>query len=223
MSTRPSSSRDASSYTRQPGATCLGNFLDTCYTGYMTSTSKFEFIAGSPALCFVDSHGSRGGGGKERIETPQDLFDWLGSAGLAGERPQPVTQAELGQARNLREAIYRCSLCVIRGQDFAAGDVAMINRAALCPPLRPQLKHNALVHVAGRLVEAALSVLAADALGLFASPLRGRIRQCPQCAMIFVDRSRPGRRRWCSSAQGCGNRDKVRNSRKRRAGEEGRA
>ncbi|MER8265415.1 CGNR zinc finger domain-containing protein [Streptomyces griseus] len=39
----------------------------------------------------------------------------------------------------------------------------------------------------------------------------GRIRRCagPGCGWFFVDRSRSGSRRWCSSRD-CGNRDRAR-------------
>ncbi|MEV7950884.1 CGNR zinc finger domain-containing protein [Streptomyces rubiginosohelvolus] len=39
----------------------------------------------------------------------------------------------------------------------------------------------------------------------------GRVRRCegPGCGWFFLDRSRSGTRRWCSS-QDCGNRDRAR-------------
>ncbi|WP_419723185.1 CGNR zinc finger domain-containing protein [Sphingobium aromaticiconvertens] len=41
-------------------------------------------------------------------------------------------------------------------------------------------------------------------------------RADPGCRWIFLDRSKPGSRRWCSST-GCGNRQKTRASRARRS------
>ena len=43
-----------------------------------------------------------------------------------------------------------------------------------------------------------------------------RIRECesPECALLFVDTSRPGRRRWCSSAA-CGSKDRSASYRRR--------
>lgn len=61
---------------------------------------------------------------------------------------------------------------------------------------------------------AALSVLARDAIDLFGGPLARRVRVCAaeDCGLLFVDASRPGRRRWCSM-QRCGNLAKVRKHR----------
>ena len=44
-----------------------------------------------------------------------------------------------------------------------------------------------------------------------------RLKMCAseECHWIFYDRSKPGNRRWCSSAL-CGNRDKTRNYRARK-------
>lgn len=176
---------------------------------------RFEFIAGRLSLCFVDTVGGRGGAGIERLTDARSLDDWLASAGLFAERTLPATQRQLEVARGLREAIFRAGLQVMADKVPDRADMAAINAAARRPPLRPQWTGNGVVQTAERPVEAALSVIAADALELFASPLAARIRRCPECAMMFVDTSRPGRRRWCSSARGCGNRAKVNRSRAR--------
>jgi len=48
-----------------------------------------------------------------------------------------------------------------------------------------------------------------------------RLKLCDsdECGWMFYDRSKPGNRRWCSSAR-CGNRQKTRAYRRRRAGTE---
>jgi predicted RNA-binding Zn ribbon-like protein len=96
-------------------------------------------------------------------------------------------------------------------------DIALINAAARAAPLRPQWHDGRIELIAEDDIAAALSVLAADAVAILASPLVDRVRLCPECRMMFVDRSAAGRRRWCSSASGCGNRIKVRQHRARRS------
>jgi predicted RNA-binding Zn ribbon-like protein len=67
-------------------------------------------------------------------------------------------------------------------------------------------------------VHAALASLARDAIDLLGGPHATRVRECAaeDCALLFVDASRPGRRRWCSM-EGCGNRAKTTSYRRRRA------
>lgn len=185
----------------------------------MNITHPFEFIAGSPALCLVDTLGDRGGKGNERLPDPGALDAWLSAAGLSAGSGCVASQKNLKEARALREAIHRCGLAVIVGEELPAADLALVNRAAAVMPLRPQLVDGRIVLHAGEPVGAALSHLAADALTLFVDPLRQRLRQCPECRMMFLDTSRPGKRLWCSSAQGCGNRAKVRKFRARQAAE----
>ncbi|MBZ7927358.1 ABATE domain-containing protein (plasmid) [Ensifer adhaerens] len=182
----------------------------------MSSRFKFEFIAGGPALNFVDTFGNRGGEGRERLVSVAAFGEWLARAGLSDGTPRMPADTHLDDARSLREAIFRCCLCVIEDRPMGQGDIGQLNHAAAKMPLRPQLQDGGLFLVGANPVEAALSVLAEDAIDLIASPRRARIRQCPGCAMVFEDTSRPGKRQWCSSASGCGNRAKVRALRARR-------
>lgn len=183
----------------------------------MNIKQPFEFIAGSPALCLVDTLGNRGGKGNERLPDPAALDAWLSAAGLSTGSGSAASRKNLDETCTLREAIHRCGLAAIAGEDLPAADLALVNRAASAMPPRPQLVDGQIVNNAGDPVRAALSHLAADALPLFVDPLRQRLRQCPECRMMFLDTSRPGKRLWCSSAQGCGNRAKVRKFRARQA------
>lgn len=180
----------------------------------MKSGTAFEFIAGSLAFDFVDTCGERNGAGAERLCTPADLSAWLEVAGLLSAAS--ISERQLAESKTLREAIHRCGDRATEGKAPAPADLEQLNAAARREPLRPQLMKGALTYVAARPVEAALSVIAEDAL-LILAHRRDRIRRCPGCGMLFIDTSPPGRRRWCSSSQGCGNRAKVRNLRARRA------
>ena len=57
---------------------------------------------------------------------------------------------------------------------------------------------------------AALTPIAEAVIELLTQARPERIRQCADedCVLWFIDRSRNGRRRWCSMAT-CGNRNKV--------------
>jgi len=60
--------------------------------------------------------------------------------------------------------------------------------------------------------------VARDAIGLFTSPAVRRMWECasPECGLLFLDLSRPGRRRWCSS-NACGGKARAAACRRRLA------
>lgn len=188
--------------------------ISSCY-----DVSMFEFSAGSPALCLVDTVGNRGGADIERLATPQDFTRWLRQASLLDLDDREALEADLVDARALRDALYRAALAIVNGEMPVPADIDGINDLAQGTPPRPQWVNGEVVHVARDGVRAALALLAGDAVGTLADAQAGRVRLCPECRMMFVDKSPAGKRRWCSSASGCGNRAKVRDHRARKAQE----
>jgi len=59
---------------------------------------------------------------------------------------------------------------------------------------------------------------ARSALGLIASPERARLKVCPNCHWLFIDRSKNRSRTWCDMAV-CGNRAKARLHYRKKKGE----
>ena len=152
---------------------------------------------------------------RELLATPHDLGRWLVAAGLAPRNPEPAAE-DLSHARELREALYRLALACAREQSFAAKDRSLLNRWAAEPPPAPQLGPRGLTWTSGG-VRTLLAAVARDGVELFGGPLAARIRECAGegCALLFVDVSRSGERRWCSMT-GCGNKAKVAEFRRRR-------
>jgi predicted RNA-binding Zn ribbon-like protein len=177
--------------------------------------TRFEFIAGSLCLNFVDTLGNRRAEPVERLAKPVDLDRWFDEAGLGVPRQRKSTPDDLAAARSLRDAIFRSAMSTIEQAPPSIKDSRTINQWAMRMPLRPIIVGERIQLLAKQPVEAALSTIAADAIETVLGPLRSRIRLCPECRMVFIDTSRPGRRRWCSSASGCGNRAKVRAHRSR--------
>ncbi|MBJ7439050.1 MAG: ABATE domain-containing protein, partial [Sphingopyxis sp.] len=98
----------------------------------------FEFIAGSLALCFVDTLGGRGGMLIERLPTADRFTDWLTAANLTV--PGAIADDdELSGARRLRSAISCAVAAIVGGKHPATDDADCINAFAAAPPLRPQL------------------------------------------------------------------------------------
>ncbi len=170
----------------------------------------FRFQSGRPCLDLAATVGERWGRSFERLREPSDLGRWLIQAKLLDEPPR-VTARQLQAARELREAIYRTAkLAGARHPDPA--DVDQINCWAAKPPLAPRLAADGhtVSWIAARPIDAALATLARDAIDLVSGPLATRVRECarPDCALLFVDTSKPARRRWCSM-EVCGNRTKT--------------
>jgi predicted RNA-binding Zn ribbon-like protein len=171
---------------------------------------EFVFRGGRLSLDFVNTLGSRGHFNIERLAAPEHLDRWLREAGLAATGA-PADTKRLRRAIQLREAIHAA---IRRGQQGAAPTAAIrtINRCAAHAPLAPKLLadgHTMAWHADASL-QAALSTLARDAIELLSSPLLTRVRQCAgtPCTLLFLDTSRPGKRRWCSMDD-CGNREKA--------------
>jgi predicted RNA-binding Zn ribbon-like protein len=175
---------------------------------------RFHWKSGRLCLDFVATVGERWRRSFERLLEPDDLARWCVESGLL-ERPPTASRRQLAAGRALREAINRLAR---PGLEPDAGDRAELNRWAARPPLAPQLSEgDDVVWVSERPVEAVLATIARDAVELLTGPLAGRIRECgaPDCALLFLDASRPGRRRWCSGTA-CGNRVRTKTYRTRR-------
>jgi predicted RNA-binding Zn ribbon-like protein len=169
----------------------------------------FKFRGGSLPLDFAATLAARlREQPRELLDQPVDLARWLVAAGLATSKPK-VTAQELQRARELREVLYRLALARAQGEPFPDSDRSLLNRAAAGVTPAPRLERTG-VSWARAEVPALLAAIARAAVELFGGPLGDRVRQCAGegCALLFVDTSRSGHRKWCSMA-GCGNNAKV--------------
>lgn len=166
----------------------------------------FRFTSGRLCLAFCATAGERWRRNFERLRVPEDLGRWMYAAGLVTIEPTVSTQL-LGQARNLREAIYRAVRAGTEGRATDDADRELLNIWARRPDLAPQLTKDGTSSTATGTdpLSACLSSVARDSIELLASADISRVRECaaPDCALLFLDRSRPGRRRWCAD-RACG-------------------
>ena len=146
---------------------------------------------------------------RELLGKPADLNRWLVSSGIAGRAPR-ATEGDVALARELREAIY----ALVSGRPASAAR-ATLNAVAALRPARPKLSASGQLVMEGSAREY-LATIAGLGVELLGSAERTRIRQCEGegCALLFLDLSRSGARRWCSMS-GCGNRAKAREFRRR--------
>jgi predicted RNA-binding Zn ribbon-like protein len=173
---------------------------------------KFKFLGGHPALDFINTVGGRTHTSatrytvdRERLETRKDLDAFWSESGR-GRRT-----ADLEEAIELREALYRIFLAVIADRRPDSKDIALLNRTLTAPQLA---FHGGAATFAS---EDPLAFLARAAAELLTSSGISRVRACggESCGWLFLDTSRNRSRQWCDMRD-CGNIAKVRRFRERR-------
>lgn len=184
---------------------------DTGYSGVMNETEdhRFVFISGRLALDFVHTVGANERQVFEEWHRPSDLAAWFTASSLRLPAVA-VSPADLKIAYTLREAIWATAIACLNHEPLLDEVTTTINDMVLYPDLLPYLDANGITWAAPFTATAALATIARDAIQLLGGPDAQLIRQCanPKCMLLFVDDSRPGKRRWCSMER-CGNRAKV--------------
>jgi predicted RNA-binding Zn ribbon-like protein len=148
--------------------------------------------------------------GSDALETPASAADWFERHGMVGR----VDAAGWRAAIALRDALR--SYLILPSLDRGAAASAL-DAAASVYPLTVATDATSGVTL---VPQAGAHTLGAILVQLHALAMAGqldRLKACadPDCRWIFLDRSKPGSRRWCSST-GCGNRQKTRTYRARR-------
>jgi predicted RNA-binding Zn ribbon-like protein len=179
----------------------------------------FRFVSGHRALDLLSTLGDRHREPIERLRDPADLDRWLEAAGLPA--PARATEEDLGDARRLREAVNRLIRALLASEAPDAADLRELNEWARQPPLAPQVAASLERSWSGEQpVQAALALVAREAVDLLTGPERVLVRECaaaPACSLLYLDRSRARRRRWCEMER-CGSRAKMASYRRRYAG-----
>jgi predicted RNA-binding Zn ribbon-like protein len=178
----------------------------------------FRFVAGNRALDFLSTLGDRHRQPIERLREPADLDRWLLAAGLPVSRR--ASQRDLEAARHVRETVNRLTRAMLAGEGSGTDDLRGLNDWARRPSLAPQADPTLQRRwVADDPVQAALVLIARESVELLTGPDRSAIRECaaaPNCALLYLDRSRARRRRWCQM-EICGSRAKMTSYRRRRS------
>ena len=183
----------------------------------------FYWLGGRPALDFVNTRRERWWRDVETLVTPEDLGEWIVEAGVL-ESPPELDGPLVLAAHELREAVnVACMSCLDR-VPIPNDAIAVINiwlpYANVSRTLRPGAhgSPNLASQIPPDAGRHALGLLALDAAEMLGTSQRERVRICASetCSARFFDRSRAGRRRWCSM-EGCGNVAKARRHRARQA------
>ena len=164
---------------------------------------------------FVNTHDYEDG--SEQFPTPAALRDWLSERGLLSAA-EPVSEADLGRAVEVREALR--ALCLANnGEPLDPAALEALNSAARVSPVLIRFGGDAPavdLAPAGAGVPAALASLLAIVHASMAEGTWERLKACPadDCLWAFYDHSRNRSGHWCTMAV-CGNRAKARSYRER--------
>ncbi|MFF9103287.1 CGNR zinc finger domain-containing protein [Streptomyces rubrogriseus] len=179
----------------------------------------YRFDPGALCLELLTTGGPGAFARWEVLHEPADLMTWVERSRLADGLDLSVDRADVARTRALRDALFLLAADRAHGRPLRRDHLDAVNSAAAEPPLVTRLEPDGTRGWAsGATGSRLLSTVARDAIELFTGPYADRIRECGahNCFLLFVDTSRPGRRRWCAMEH-CGNREKVRAHRARRA------
>jgi predicted RNA-binding Zn ribbon-like protein len=153
---------------------------------------------------------------REMLEDARALDLWFVEGGVVDAAPQ-TDPRDLAAAVELREAIYALAEARLEERSSSPADVAVLNRWADSSPVSLALEAGGIRRSGS--AAACLSTVARNAVELFGGPDAALLRECgrPGCTQVYVDRSRGGRREWCSMRT-CGNRVKAAHFRARQRG-----
>lgn len=181
-----------------------------------TERDGFRFRGGHPALDLTATlQGRLKDTQRELLAEPADLVRWLVAAGLASSDVTCDRNA-VRVARELREAIHQLVHARLARTRMPERSRRLLNQVARRGRAPMELTAGGEAQLAGDALQR-LAFVANEAIALLGGTARDRIRKCENdgCAVLFVDLSRSGGRRWCSMAA-CGNRHKVAEFRRRR-------
>ncbi|GGY78266.1 zf-CGNR multi-domain protein [Streptomyces nitrosporeus] len=201
----------------------MNSAATTGLTLYSRTGAAYRFDPGALCLELLTTGGPGPYSRYEVLREPADLAAWADRSRLTPTPVLEISADEVAAARGLRDALFGVVLARTHGEPYPAGDLEAVNEAAARPALAPAVTAEGERRWTGPLTGARLaSTVARDAVELLTGPFAHRIRTCASenCHLVYVDTSRPGRRRWCSMEH-CGNLHKVRALRSRQTGAEG--
>lgn len=184
-----------------------------------------DLVGGHHVLDFINTAPGRNAEPRDWLDGYVRLLEWAGLSGafapevLAGlaaraSADPAAAEAALVRARSLREALFEVFRALATGAEPSAAALAEVRAH-----WRGAAAASRLVPAAGAVAvepsDAGLDRIAAqvtlDAVALMQGGALDRLKLCEghDCAWLFLDTSKNGRRRWCSMAT-CGNTAKAR-------------
>jgi predicted RNA-binding Zn ribbon-like protein len=169
---------------------------------------------------------------RETLRHTADLLDWLAMKRVVDtatymrwsarlRRSPGLARQVLKDAFGVREAIHAIYRALVEDRRPRGRDLERLNDALAAATSHPAiaLASPRVFRVSYEFPDTAISALVAPiavrAANLLAADVR-RLRSCSNktCGLLFFDRTKTGRRRWCDMAR-CGARAKMREYRRR--------
>jgi len=153
----------------------------------------------------------------------RDLVLWSQHAGiltlqkagmllLKGEQALAESETVFLQAIQLRETIFNIFTALTHDETPDENDLAQLHQIWLENETHSKLVQSSAGFVLdweeGEAMDAMLWPITRSVMELLTSGELKRVKQCGRCDWLFLDRSRNGKRRWCSMSA-CGNRVKM--------------
>lgn len=183
-----------------------------------------EILGTATCLDFANTVNSRREPEHDYLGSYGELAAWAQRAGLLSpaeaRAARTLAQRDAGVARkawqhglNLRELIYLTFSALAQGEQPTKETLAKLMdeyaAALAAAELRPQAGGYQPAWAQGGQAAALLWPIAHSAGQLLLSDELGKVKECPNCGWLFVDRSKNQSRRWCNMNT-CGARDKMR-------------
>jgi predicted RNA-binding Zn ribbon-like protein len=151
----------------------------------------------------------------DELETPAQLEIWMRERGLL-QKDQQVSTDDHRHALELRSAVRTFLQLPPASRAKARQRVQGLNRASNSYPLVVRVAQQGTLKLQPAGGANGLGQVLAELFALAENGRLDRLKMCSsdECHWVFFDRSKPGKRRWCSSLL-CGNRQKTRDYRKR--------
>ncbi|NMO54884.1 hypothetical protein HH310_27330 [Actinoplanes sp. TBRC 11911] len=163
-----------------------------------------RIVGGHPALDLANTVAPRGPDGTDYLTDPAALLTWAKLVGLlsgdeAAEVAEAWAAAPVSAETARRDTLTLRALIdpVLDGRDLDALTwrwTEAIARSAL----HPAGEGRAVLHVGTEAAHRIPDRLADALVDLVRHADRSRLRACPRCGFLFLDRSRNASRRWCS-------------------------
>lgn len=153
----------------------------------------------------------------DRFDDPEEIARFaMAASGFRADELKgralvaPDPQAIAGKVIAIREATDRLFRRTVTAGALATADMPEFLNACADGLAGSRESLSAAAPFGSRLEPLAFeAALAVSALSLLSAGTMSRLRICPNCSWLFVDRSRNGSRLWCDMAV-CGNRQKAR-------------